>query len=140
MQSICLILSNRPDVDEGDARCTLIVAPVSVIANWKTQLAAFVDEGELEVAIYHGNKRESILKQVKKNDLDVVITSYETIVSDLQQYEQMLEEKEELKAEKKKAASKKKKKQAAKKKAKRAKRESRDDSDESDSDDDWSPR
>jgi hypothetical protein len=33
LQSICLILSNHPDLDEGDPCCTLIVSPVSIIAN-----------------------------------------------------------------------------------------------------------
>mmetsp|Transcript_14207 Transcript_14207/g.25718 ORF Transcript_14207/g.25718 Transcript_14207/m.25718 type:complete len:114 (+) Transcript_14207:1862-2203(+) len=33
LQSICLILSNHPDLDEGEPCCTLIVSPVSIIAN-----------------------------------------------------------------------------------------------------------
>ena len=89
LQSICLILSNRPDLNEGEPRCTLIVSPVSVIANWDQQIRKFVEPNELKVGIYHGKNRQDVLKQVKKNQLDVVLTSYETIVSDLSQLEQV---------------------------------------------------
>lgn len=89
LQSICLILSNRPDLNEGEARCTLIVSPVSVIANWDQQIRKFVEPNELKVGIYHGKNRQDVLKQVKKNQLDVVLTSYETLVSDLSQLEQV---------------------------------------------------
>ena len=89
LQSICLILSNRPDLNEGEPRCTLIVSPVSVIANWDQQIRKFVEPNELKVGIYHGKNRQDVLKQVKKNQLDVVLTSYETLVSDLSQLEQV---------------------------------------------------
>jgi len=77
--------------EEDEPRCTLIVAPVSVIANWKTQIEQFVEPDTLEVAIYHGSKRESILNQVKRGELDIVMTSYETLVSDLAQLEEVRE-------------------------------------------------
>lgn len=89
LQSISLILSNRPDLDEGEPRCTLVVAPVSVIANWDQQISKFVEEDTLQVGIYHGSNRQQVLTKVKRGELDVVLTSYETLTSDLLQLEEV---------------------------------------------------
>jgi SNF2 family DNA or RNA helicase len=87
LQTIGLILSNPPG--KGAARCTLIVAPVTVMSNWKIQIEKFVKPGQLNVAIYHGANREQELKKVKRNELDILIASYNTLVSDHKQHEEV---------------------------------------------------
>lgn len=67
----------------------MIVAPVSVIANWDQQIAKFVEPDTLSVGIYHGSKRQQVLTKVKRNELDVVLTSYETLTSDQAQLEEV---------------------------------------------------
>jgi len=63
------------------------------------------------VATYHGSAREQELKKVLQGKTDVLLTSYETLVSDYKLREKLMEEEEE---EKEEAA-----KQKSKKKAKR---------------------
>jgi SNF2 family DNA or RNA helicase len=52
------------------------------MTNWKIQIEKFVKPGRLKVALYHGSKREQELKKVKRNELDVLIAPYNTLVSD----------------------------------------------------------
>lgn len=96
LQTIGLILSSRPTGvrsypikrDMPDTpRCTLIVAPVSVMANWAQEFKKFVNtdaQGEvLKIAFYQGYKRHTTLAQVQAGSLDVLIASYETVAADL---------------------------------------------------------
>lgn len=80
LQTIGLMLANPPK--EGAAHCTLIMAPVTVISNWKIQIEKFVKPGRLMVALYQGSKREQELEKVQRNKLDVLIAPYKTLVSD----------------------------------------------------------
>ena len=60
---------------------TLVIAPTSVISNWKAEAAKFVPS--LRVALHHGAKRKSgdeLREQVDK--LDVLVTSYGTVAKD----------------------------------------------------------
>jgi SWI/SNF-related matrix-associated actin-dependent regulator of chromatin subfamily A3 len=76
------------------------------MSNWKIQIKAFVKPGALKVALYHGPKREEVLKKVKRNEIDVLITSYGTLVSDVNKHEEFLAEKEEEEEERKPKAKK----------------------------------
>ncbi len=71
LQLISLIMT-------GGKGSTLIVAPVSVMSNWKQQIDQHVlEEHAPNVLIYHGAGRESSLSKY-----DVVITSYGTLSSE----------------------------------------------------------
>ncbi|PSR78515.1 RAD5-like protein [Coniella lustricola] len=73
IQMLSLILSNGPGQ-------TLIVAPKSVMSNWAQQALQHVKESNaLRVHIYHGNDK---LKAAELKAYDIVITSYQTMVSD----------------------------------------------------------
>merc|ERR1712238_489214 len=67
-----------------DARTTLIVGPVSVLANWKIEIDKFVNKKKsiLKVAIYAGKDRSKVLCKVQDGDLDKLICSYQTLSSD----------------------------------------------------------
>lgn len=80
LQTIGLVLANPPE--KGAASCTLIVAPLTIMTNWKILIEKFIKPGRLKVALYHGSKREQELKKVKRNELDVLIAPYNTLVSD----------------------------------------------------------
>lgn len=56
----------------------LIVAPTSLLGNWKKEAVLFTPE--LRVAISHGNSRKKVLKTLHKYDL--IITTYTLIAND----------------------------------------------------------
>ncbi|RKO92374.1 P-loop containing nucleoside triphosphate hydrolase protein, partial [Blyttiomyces helicus] len=64
---------NDPD-DESCLR-VLIVAPSSVVYNWEREFATW---GYFNVGIYHGAKKEVVLKKAVKGTCEVVITSFDT--------------------------------------------------------------
>ena len=64
---------------------TLIVAPTSVIGNWKRELRKFAPH--LSVVMMHGPNRHADWGYVPV--ADVVITSYPLLVRDLEHYEQL---------------------------------------------------
>jgi SWI/SNF-related matrix-associated actin-dependent regulator of chromatin subfamily A3 len=84
IQTISLIMADRelrrraPDA----ANATLILAPVSVMSNWSSQMKKHVKpEHALRVMFWHGQRKEPITpKQIEK--FDVVISTYESISSD----------------------------------------------------------
>jgi len=57
---------------------TLIVAPTSLMANWKAEAAAFTPD--LKVVVYHGPDRHSTLCEF--DDADIVLTTYPLLVRD----------------------------------------------------------
>lgn len=77
------------------------------------QIHKFVQPGFLTVAEYRGSDREAVLRKVKSGKIDILLVSYETLVSDYKAHQEMLEEKEEEEAERAKGSK------PQKKKAKR---------------------
>ena len=67
--------------DLTNSKSTLLVAPLSTIANWEEQVAAHIEEGTLKTYIYHGNNRIQDVDLLAKYDL--VITTYAVVASDL---------------------------------------------------------
>ncbi|KAK1145795.1 hypothetical protein N8T08_004036 [Aspergillus melleus] len=74
IQIISLILANFQPKTAGGSKCTLIVAPVGVMSNWKNQIQEHTQsENTPRVHVYHGTGK----KEAKNLDqYDVVITSY----------------------------------------------------------------
>ncbi|TPX65466.1 hypothetical protein SpCBS45565_g05120 [Spizellomyces sp. 'palustris'] len=56
---------------------TLIVAPLSVLYNWREQIDRHVPDGKLRYLIYYGADRPHTAASLKK--YDVVITTYQTL-------------------------------------------------------------
>lgn len=108
VQSIALILSNprRPEEKESErkdeeadpekdtkkaenkrklppevGKGTLIVAPLALIKQWESEIAAKVEDShKLRVCVYHGTGRSKYADNLK--DYDVVITTYGTLSSE----------------------------------------------------------
>lgn len=94
LQTISLILSNPPegyeygktDGDEIEAPiCTVIVCPKTVISNWIQQIGDFVKPGTLKIKAYDGTpkQRSKIIESVLDNEVDILLSSYETISAEL---------------------------------------------------------
>ncbi|KAF4587430.1 SNF2 family helicase [Ophiocordyceps camponoti-floridani] len=81
LQVISLILT-------GGSGPTLIVAPVSVMSNWKQQIARHVKpEQAPSVLVYHGNKKMTAEELIK---YDVVIASYGRLAKERDQTQRTL--------------------------------------------------
>lgn len=77
IQAITFILSEKE-------KKTLVVAPTSLIYNWKNEFEKFAPE--LKIAIIHGNKEERAEIIKKYNDYDVLLTTYGTLRNDDESY------------------------------------------------------
>lgn len=64
---------------------TLVIAPVSLLQNWKNEYFKHLSLPSDKVVIYHGAKRT----QIKLYDKLMVITSYGTALSDYKKYQDM---------------------------------------------------
>ncbi|KAE8450534.1 hypothetical protein EG329_006265 [Mollisiaceae sp. DMI_Dod_QoI] len=63
-----------------NAKTTLLVSPLSTIANWEEQIKQHIKPGTLKYYIYHGANR---IKDVKKlAEFDLVITTYGSVASE----------------------------------------------------------
>ncbi|KAI0396340.1 SNF2 family N-terminal domain-containing protein [Xylariaceae sp. FL0594] len=64
-----------------NSRATLLVCPLSTIANWEDQIKAHIKPGELTYYIYHGSNR---IKDAKKlAEYDLVMTTYGSVASEV---------------------------------------------------------
>ncbi|KZO90728.1 hypothetical protein CALVIDRAFT_568793 [Calocera viscosa TUFC12733] len=78
---LSLVLATITEEVPGFSNATLIVVPLSVLSNWEGQVAEHVVRGKLSAHVYHGGGRDISAKQLAK--LDVVITTYQTVVSEM---------------------------------------------------------
>eukprot|EP00123_Amoebidium_parasiticum_P011410 comp20695_c0_seq1/m.26967 comp20695_c0_seq1/g.26967 ORF comp20695_c0_seq1/g.26967 comp20695_c0_seq1/m.26967 type:complete len:646 (-) comp20695_c0_seq1:110-2047(-) len=72
-------LHSTADRPAGSPRSTLIVCPLSVIGNWKEQIAAHMREG-VSVYVYHGPDRVS--DPVFLGGHNIVVTTYNVLAGD----------------------------------------------------------
>ena len=76
----------KPTATEGgivlkrNSKATLLVAPLSVVANWEEQIIAHIRPGTLSYYIYHGTTRCQDIDELA--EYDVVITTYSIVSSE----------------------------------------------------------
>ena len=63
-----------------NSKTTLLVAPLSTLANWEDQIATHIQPGTLSYYVYHGGNRISDINELAKYDM--VITTYSIVSSD----------------------------------------------------------
>ncbi|OJD35014.1 snf2 family helicase [Diplodia corticola] len=83
VQIISLIAADRAlHSQDRTSNATLILAPLSVMSNWSSQIKRHVKpEHELRVLTYHGTRKRPIDSKTIA-DYDVVITTYETVMTE----------------------------------------------------------
>ncbi len=81
VQSIATILTQRSAAKDGGAP-TLVVCPKSLVGNWKAEVERFAPGLKVVAAV--GAGREKVLARLV--DFDVIITTYQLIVNDLEIY------------------------------------------------------
>ena len=64
-----------------NSKTTLLVSPLSTIANWEEQINTHIQPGTLSYHIYHGPNRCDDIEELAKYDM--VITTYSIISSDI---------------------------------------------------------
>ena len=82
LQSIAYLLSEKKDNSDATA---LVVAPASLIYNWKKEFEKFAPELKIEVNTGTPSERKELLSQGLQPD--VWITSYPTLRQDIDHYE-----------------------------------------------------
>lgn len=85
VQVISLIMADRAlnkPRNQGVSNVTLILAPLSVMSNWSSQIKRHIkEEHALNVLTYHGARKQPVNPNTIGN-YDVVVTTYETIMSE----------------------------------------------------------
>lgn len=61
----------------------LIVAPLSVLYNWKDELDTW---GHFQCVVVHGLRKEEELARIKKGRVEIALTTYETLRLCLDQF------------------------------------------------------
>ncbi|KAL8765228.1 MAG: hypothetical protein Q9209_007621 [Squamulea sp. 1 TL-2023] len=75
-----------PTVEEDDvpllrnSKATLLVCPLSTVANWEEQIKTHIQTGGLSYYIYHGSNRNKEIKML--SCFDVIITTYAIVSSE----------------------------------------------------------
>lgn len=80
IQTIAFLLSE-------ENKKSLIVAPTSLIYNWKNEFSKFAPS--MKVCVLHGNKDERMALLNEADNYDVVLTTYGTLKNDEEKYNEM---------------------------------------------------
>ncbi|KAL8657042.1 MAG: hypothetical protein Q9226_002323 [Calogaya cf. arnoldii] len=79
-------IHTAPIVEEDDvslirnSKATLLVCPLSTVANWEEQVKTHIEPGKLSYYIYHGSNRNKNINMLAS--FDVVITTYAIVSSE----------------------------------------------------------
>ncbi|NWZ70267.1 ER6L2 protein, partial [Acrocephalus arundinaceus] len=71
-----LLRTMRKDSDCNLKKTFLIVAPLSVLYNWKDELDTW---GYFKVSVLHGNKKDDDMSRIKQGKCEVALTTYEIL-------------------------------------------------------------
>ncbi len=80
IQTIAFLLSEKN-------KKTLIVAPTSLVYNWKNEFLKFAPS--MKICVLHGNKDERMALLNEADNYDVVLTTYRTLKNDEEKYNEM---------------------------------------------------
>ncbi|WFC98467.1 DNA helicase rad5 [Malassezia yamatoensis] len=72
----------RPGTKLDKSPATLVVAPMSLLSQWHSELDRASLPGTLNVYVYYGETRDQLIHLLDQNRVDVVITSYGTLTSE----------------------------------------------------------
>ncbi|WFD36015.1 DNA helicase rad5 [Malassezia cuniculi] len=79
-QSSLAAAFGRARKQSGHTRATLVVAPMSLIGQWKSELVRASKPGTLSVSLFYGDTRDQLAAQIETSD--VIVTSYGTLASE----------------------------------------------------------
>ena len=76
VQTLAVLLADR------EAGPALVVAPTSVLRNWEGEAERFAPD--LRLAVLHGPRRQHHLEQLRRGELDILVTSYAILLRDIE--------------------------------------------------------
>ncbi|TPV96367.1 MAG: DEAD/DEAH box helicase [Myxococcales bacterium FL481] len=85
LQTIAYLVCARARVAESQRQPALVVAPTSLVGNWRRELGRFAPT--LKVLVLHGPRRHDRFEDVDASD--VVITTYPLLIRDIERYAQL---------------------------------------------------
>ncbi|KAF8588628.1 hypothetical protein K439DRAFT_1651796 [Ramaria rubella] len=77
---LSLIIATKKDVSPDFCNATLIVVPLSVLSNWKTQISDHCTSGTITYHVYYDSGRKVTPEHLTK--FDVIITTYQIVTQD----------------------------------------------------------
>ncbi|MFT8457632.1 MAG: DEAD/DEAH box helicase [Liquorilactobacillus ghanensis] len=86
IQVITLLLANQQEKFVAHAS-SLIVTPASLVYNWQAELAKFAPSLRVKLITGTQKQRQQQLQALAEDPVDVVITSYDLLKRDLEQYQ-----------------------------------------------------
>lgn len=84
--SLASAFNARTQEAASGARATLVVAPMSLVGQWKSELERASSPGTLSVMLHYGEGRSEVVDRLEGGSVDVVITSYGTLVSEYKRF------------------------------------------------------
>lgn len=78
-----------PKLPSAPPRATLVVCPVSLASQWHEELGKMSEKGSINSFLWYGNDRvdiDRLLAQEGKKKVDVLITSYGTLMSEFSKW------------------------------------------------------
>lgn len=85
IQILSILLISKKEKKENNT--SLVVAPSSLTLNWKNEAEKFAKE--LNILVINGNAEERVEKIKSINKYDLVITSYDLLKRDIEEYEKL---------------------------------------------------
>lgn len=85
LQVIAFLLSEFEQAGEGDNRRTLVVAPASLVFNWRNEIARFAPELPVCTVTGRASERQRIIRE--SGEREILLTSYDLIRRDMEAYE-----------------------------------------------------
>lgn len=85
IQVIAFLLSEIRQADEADNRRTLVVAPASLVYNWRSELQKFAPELSVKIITGAASERHRIIEEAGTRD--ILLTSYDLLRRDVECYQ-----------------------------------------------------
>lgn len=85
LQAIAVLLSAKQEAKDKEGKTSLVVAPASLVFNWKDEFERYASELEVGVISGSQDERQELIASCEK--YDVVITSYDLLKRDISYYE-----------------------------------------------------
>lgn len=87
VQVIAFLLSEIREAGENDNRRTLVVAPASLVYNWRSELQRFAPELSVKIITGASSERHKIIEG--SGTRDILLTSYDLLRRDVECYQKM---------------------------------------------------
>ena len=87
LQVICFLLSEFQEADENENRRTLVVAPASLVFNWRSEIEKFAPGLPVKMVVGKASERVQLIQE--SGERDILLTSYDLLRRDMEAYEKI---------------------------------------------------